>query len=82
MLVEILQLVHEISSFPELPSKKAVLENFSKLTGKCKKQSSEGVLSKNMFLKILQKNHRKTFLPESLYIIKLKAENLKLSEAY
>ena len=56
LLVEILQLVHEISSFPEVFYEKGVLKNFSKLTDKHKKQSFGGVLSKDvkMFLKLLQ----------------------------
>ena len=56
LLVEILQLVHEISSFPEVFYEKGVLKNFSKLTDKNKKQSFGGVPSKDvkMFLKLLQ----------------------------
>ena len=63
MLVEILQLVHEISS---LPYKKDVLKNFSKFTGKHKKQSSGGFLSKDV-LKKFAKFTEKTSLPESLF---------------
>ena len=48
LLVEILQLVHEISSFQEVFYEKGVLKNFSKLTDKHKKQSSGGVLSKDV----------------------------------
>ena len=47
--VEILQLVHEISSFSEVLYKRGVLKNFSKLTDKHKKQSSAGILSKDAF---------------------------------
>ena len=54
MLVEILCLLHEISSFLEVLYKKGILENFLKFTGKHKKQSSGGVLSKKVFLKIFQ----------------------------
>ena len=52
--VEILQLVHEISSFPEVLCKRGVLKIFSKFTNKHKKQSPEGVLSKYV-LKIFAK---------------------------
>ena len=47
LLVEIQQLVHEISGFPEGIYKKGVLKNVSKFTDKHKKQSSTGVLSKD-----------------------------------
>ena len=46
LLVEILQLVHKISSFSEVLYKRDVLKNFLKFTDKLKKQSSWGVLSK------------------------------------
>ena len=46
MLVEILQLVHEISSFSEVLYKRDVLKNFLKFTDKLKKQSSGSALSK------------------------------------
>ena len=45
-MVQTLQLVHGISSFPEVLYKKNVLKNFSKFTEKHKKQSSGSVLSK------------------------------------
>ena len=48
MLVEILRLVLEISSFSEVLYKRDVLKNFSELTDKLKKQSSGGVLSKDV----------------------------------
>ena len=51
LVVEILQLVHEISSFPEFPGvlyKRGDLSNFSKLTDEHKKQSSGGFLSKDI----------------------------------
>ena len=58
-MVEILQLVHEISSFPEVLYERSVLKNFSKFRDKHKKQSSGGVLSKErMFLKILQNSQK------------------------
>ena len=40
LVVEILQLVHEINSFPEVLYKRGGLENFSKFTDKYKRQSS------------------------------------------
>ena len=46
LVVEILQLVHEISSFSEVLYKRGVLRNFSKFTDKHKKKSSGSVLSK------------------------------------
>ena len=48
LLVGILQLVHEMSSFPEVLYKRGVLKNFSKSTDKYKKQWSGGVLSKDV----------------------------------
>ena len=50
MLVEILQLVHEISSLSDVLYKKGVPKSFSKFRGKHKKQSSGGDLSKKLFL--------------------------------
>ena len=78
-MVEILQLVHEISSFPEVLYKRGVLKNFSKLTLKHKNQSSGGVLSKDVlknFAKFTEKH-----LWQGLFLKKLQAGNLKLSEA-
>ena len=60
LLVEILQPVHEISSFPEVLYKRIVLQNFSKFTDKHTKQSSGDVLS-NMFLKSLQNSQENIF---------------------
>ena len=65
-MVQILQLVHEISSFSQVLYKKGDLNNFSKSTDKHKKQSSKDVLPK-FALKSLAKIHRKTSLPESLF---------------
>ena len=59
LLVEILHLVHEISSFQEVLHKIGVLENFSKFTDKHKKQSSAGILSKDVlkdFAKLTKKH--------------------------
>ena len=52
-MVEILQFVHEISSSLEVFYKRGVLNNFSKFTAKHKKQSFEGILSKD------RSSHRK-----------------------
>ena len=60
VVVEIRQLVNEISSFPEVLYKRGDLENFSKFTDKNKKQSSEGVWQK-MFLKILENSQNNVF---------------------
>ena len=80
-MVESLQLVHEISSFPEVLYKRSVLENFSKFADKRKKQSSGGVLSKEkMFLKILQNSQKNIFTGVS-FMTKVHPVNLKLSEA-
>ena len=51
MVVEIRQLVNEISSFPEVLYKRDDLKNFSKFTDKHKKQSSGGVLTKDVLKK-------------------------------
>ena len=48
LVVEILQLVRETSSFPEVLYKRGVLKNFSKFSDKHKEQSSGGVLSKDV----------------------------------
>ena len=79
LLVEILQLVHIISSFSEVLYKKGFLKSLSKFTDKHKKQSSGGVLSKDA-LKNFAKSTEK-HLCGSLFLIKLQAGNLKLSEA-
>ena len=47
-MVEILQLVHEISSFPEVMYKRGDLENFSRFTDKHRKQSPGGLMSKDV----------------------------------
>ena len=60
--------------------KKVVPKNFSTSSGKHKKQSTGGVLSKgvlNNFAKCLEK----TFFSESTLSIKLKTGNVQLSEA-
>ena len=60
VVVEIRQLVNEISSFPEVLYKRGDLENFSKFTDKNKKQSSGGVWQK-MFLKIFENSQNNVF---------------------
>ena len=59
MLAKILQLLHEISSFPEVLYNRGALTNFSKFTDELKKQSSGGVLSKD--LKILQNSQNNIY---------------------
>ena len=68
LLVEILQLVHEISSSSEVLYKRNVLKNFLKLTDKLKKQSSGDVLSKDV-LKNLAKFTEK-HLSENIFFNK------------
>ena len=48
LVVEILQLAHEMNSFPEVLYKRGVLKNLSKFSDKHKRQSSGGVLSKDV----------------------------------
>ena len=59
MLIKILQLLHEISSFSEVLYNRGALTNFSKFTDELKKQSSGGVLSKD--LKILQNSQNNIY---------------------
>ena len=78
MLVEILQLVHEIGSFSEVLYKRYILKNFLKFTNKLKKQSLGGVLSKDVlknFVKFIEKHHCRIF-----FFNKVANLNLKLSE--
>ena len=63
-MVEILQLLHEISSFSEVLYKRGVLKNFSKFSDKHKKQSFGGFLSKDVF-KNFAKFTEKASLPAS-----------------
>ena len=64
LLVEIPQLVNEVSSFLEVLYKRGVLKNFSKFSDKHKKQPSVSVLSKNVLQKFA-KFTEKTSLSES-----------------
>ena len=61
LVVEILQLVHEISTFPEVIYKRGVLKNFLKFTDKHKEQSSEGALSKDVLKNFLKFTERHLF---------------------
>ena len=67
MLVEILQLVHEICSFSEVLYNIGVLKNFSKFTDELKKQSFGDVQSKNVPRKNFAKYIEKTSLSECLF---------------
>ena len=78
-MVETVQLVHEISCFPEVLYKIGDLENFSKLQVNTRSSHQE-VFFKNMFLKSLQ-NSQKSVFSGVPFSIKLQAGNLKLSEA-
>ena len=77
-MVEILQLAHEISSFPEVLYKIGDLENFSKLQVNTRSSHSEVFCKK--ILKILQNSQKNVFAGVP-FLIKLQAGNLKLSEA-
>ena len=82
LVVEILQLVHEISSFPEVLYKIGDLKNLqvnSKLQVNTRTSHRE-VFCKKMFLKVLQNSQKKVFAGVS-FLIKLQAGNMKLSEA-
>ena len=74
-----LQLVHEISSFPEVTCKRGVLKNFSKFPDKHKNQPSAGILLKGV-PKHFAKLAEKTSLLEA-FLIKLQPGDLKLLEA-
>ena len=78
-MVEILQLAHEISSYPEVLYKIGDLENFSKLQVNTRSSQPE-VFYKKKFLKILQ-NSQKSVFAGVPFLIKLHAGNPKLSEA-
>ena len=71
-MVEILQLVHEKNSFPEVVYKTGALKSFSKFTDKHKKQPPGGVLSKDV-LKVSQ-NSKKYIFPGVCFLIKLQLE--------
>ena len=79
LVVGILQLVHEISSFPEVLYERDDLKNCSKWQVNTRSSHRE-VFCKNMFLKIFQ-NSQKNVLAGVPFLIKLQTGNLKLSEA-
>ena len=53
-----MQLVHEISTFPEMLYERGVLKNFSKFKDKHKKLSSREMFCRKIFLKILQNSQK------------------------
>ena len=78
-MAEILQIVHKITTFPEVLHTRGDPKNFSKFTDTHKKESSGGVLSIDVlknFAKFTDKH-----LCWSLFLIKLQAGHLKLSGA-
>ena len=79
LVVGILQLVHEISSFPEVLYERDDLKNFSKLQVNTRSSHRE-VFCKKIFVKIFQ-NSQKNVLAGVPFLIKLQTGNLKLSEA-
>ena len=78
LVVEILQLIPEISSFLEVLYKKGDLKNVLRFTDKHKRQSSGGGLSKCV-LRNFAKFKEKVF-PGVSFLTNLQAGNLKLSE--
>ena len=76
VVVEILQLVHATSSF----YKSGDLKNFSRFLDKHKKQSSGGVLSKDVLKNFVKFAENNIFAGVSL-LTKLQAGNLTLAEA-
>ena len=66
-MVEILQLVHEVSSFPEVLYKRGVLKNLSKFSVKHKKSFGVAVSKENK-LKILQNSQKNIFVGVSFLI--------------
>ena len=79
LVVEILRLVHEISSFSKVLYKIGELKNFSKLLLNTRNSHPE-VFYKKMFFKAFQNSQKNVFAGVS-FLIKLQAGNLKLSEA-
>ena len=78
LVVEILQLVLEISSFSEVFYKGGVLKKLLKIQINTKTSHPE-VFCQKMFLKILQ-NLLKNIFARVSFLIKLQAGNLKLAE--
>ena len=79
LVVQILQLVHEISSFPEVLYTMGDLKKFSKFQVNTRNSHPE-VFCKKIFLNILQNSQKNVYAGVS-FLIKLQAGNLKLSEA-
>ena len=78
-MVEILQIVHKISSFPEVLCKRGVLKT-SQNSQINTRSSHPEVFCQNIFLKTLQNSQKNNFA-EGSFLIKLQAGNLKLAEA-
>ena len=79
-MVEIQQFALEIRSFPELLYKRGDLSNFSKFSDKHKKQSSGGVLSKDVLKKFAKFTGK--HLCQSLFFNKVadwKLKNVRIS---
>ena len=76
LLIEILQLVHKISSFPEALYKWGVLNKFSEFTDKHKKQSSASVLSKDVLKEIAKLTEK--HLCRSLFLNKVAGCKLEI----
>ena len=72
LLVKILQLVHKLSSFPEVLYKIGDLKNFSKLQVNTRSSHPE-VFCKKMLLKILQISQKNVFAGVP-FLIKLQVE--------
>ena len=73
--------MRKITLWDSLKNHLSVLKNVSRFTDKHKKQSFEGVLSKEkMFVKSLQ-NSQKNIFSRFSFLIKLQAGMLKPSEA-
>ena len=76
-MVEILQLVHEISGLREVLYKRVDLNSFSQTNTR---SSHPEVFCQKMILNIL-KNSQKNVYAGASFLIKLQAGNLKMSEA-
>ena len=76
--MKIPQLVHEISNFPNVLYQRGDQINFSKFTDKYKKQSSGGILSKDVFNNFVKFTDKQ--LARFSFLIKLQTGNLNLSE--
>ena len=79
MVVSILKLVHEVSSFLEVLNKRGDLKNISRFTVKHKSSHPE-VFCQKKFLKILQNLQKKVFAGVS-FLVRLQSANMKLSDS-